>query len=58
MLECTAKLPFTLGLNFDQDDEPAIISSPEIITDYIGRIGSLIYAMIQTRVKIVYPYPG
>lgn len=48
-------MPFTPGLNFTQDDLPPEIPSPEIISDYRGKIGSLIYAMKQTRVDIAYP---
>ena len=56
MTDCNpTKLPFTLGLNFTQDDEPTTAPSPKIITDYRGKIGSLIYAMKQTRVDIAYP---
>ena len=56
MSDCNpTKLPFTPGLNFTQDDLPTKTPSPEIISDYRGKIGSLIYAMKQTRVDIAYP---
>lgn len=56
MTDCNpTKLPFTAGMNFTQDDVPTTTPSPEIITDYRGKIGSLIYAMKQTRVDIAYP---
>ena len=56
MADCNpTKLPFTPGMNFTQDDIPATPPSPSIITDYRGKIGSLIYAMKQTRVDIAYP---
>ena len=49
LLDCNpTRLPFTRGLNFTQDDVPTTTPDPEIITDYRGKIGSLIYAMKQT----------
>lgn len=56
MTDCNpTKFPFTPGLNFTEDDIPTTTPDPEIITDYRGKIGSLIYAMKQTRVDISYP---
>ena len=54
--ECNAtKLPFAPNLTFSQDDEPSHPPDPETITDYRAKVGSLIYAMKQTRLDICYP---
>lgn len=42
------RLHFTPGLNFTQDDERTTAPDHEIITDYRGKIGSLIYLKKQT----------
>ena len=56
MSDCNpCKLPFSPGLNFTKDDEPLIDRDADIITDFRGKIGSLIYAMKQTRIDIAYP---
>ena len=56
MSDCNpCKLPLSPGLNFTTDDEPINPPTPETVTDYRGKIGSLIYAMKQTRVDIAYP---
>lgn len=56
MHECNAtKLPFTPNLTFSQDDEPSEPPEPDVITEYRAKIGSLIYAMKQTRLDICYP---
>ena len=56
MQDCNpTRLPFTPNLTFDQDDEPKEPPEPGIITDYRAKIGSLIYAMKQTRLDICYP---
>ena len=55
MSECNpTKLPLSPGTQFSQDDEPTLTPSPEIITEFRGKMGSLIYAMKQTRVDIAY----
>ena len=48
------KLPLSPGLNFTKEDEPLVARDPDIITDFRGKIGSLIYAMKQTRIDIAY----
>ena len=56
MQDCNAtKLPFAPNLTFSQDDEPSVPPDPETITDYRAKVGSLIYAMKQTRLDICYP---
>ena len=56
MQDCNAtKLPFAPNLTFSQEDEPAQPPDPETITEYRAKIGSLIYAMKQTRLDICYP---
>ena len=56
MKDCNpTRLPFTPNLTFDQDDEPKTTPEPEIVTEYRAKIGSLIYAMKQTRLDIFYP---
>lgn len=56
MSECNpTKLPLTPGLTFNQNDEPTSTPDPETITEFRGKIGSLIYAMKQTRLDIAYP---
>ena len=56
MQDCNpTKLPFTPGLTFTQDDEPTQSPDPQVITEFRGKIGSLIYAMKQTRLDIAYP---
>ena len=48
------KLPLAPGTQFSQDDEPLIPPTPDQITEYRAKIGSLIYAMKQTRIDIAY----
>ena len=56
MQDCNpTKLPFTPHLTFSQDDEPTSKPDPETITQFRGKVGSLIYAMKQTRLDICYP---
>ena len=43
------------GLTFTLDDEPTAPPDPQAITDFRGKIGSLIYAVKQTRLDIAYP---
>ena len=42
-------------MTFNQDHEPTSPPDPETITELRGKIGSLIYAMKQTRLDIAYP---
>ena len=56
MSDCNpTKLPFSPHLTFSPDDEPILNPDPKAITDYRAKVGSLIYAMKQTRVDICYP---
>ena len=56
MQDCNpTKLPFTPHMTFNADHEPTAPVSPQIITEFRGKIGSLIYAMKQTRLDIAYP---
>ena len=56
MQDCNpTRLPFTPNLTFDQEDDLAQTPDPEIVTDFRANIGSLIYAMKQTRMDICYP---
>ena len=56
MSDCNpTKLPFSPHLTFSPDDEPTLKPDPEAVTDYRAKVGSLIYAMKQTRVDICYP---
>ena len=56
MQDCNpTKLPFAPHLIFNQDDEPKETPDPEVVTEFRGKIGSLIYAMKQTRLDICYP---
>ena len=56
MQDCNpTKLPFTPHTTFNADHEPTAPVSPQIITEFRGKIGSLIYAMKQTRLDIAYP---
>ena len=55
MHECNpTKLPLAPGTQFTQNDEPTLPPTPEEITDFRGKVGSLIYAMKQTRLDIGY----
>ena len=55
MHECNpTKLPLAPGTQFTQNDEPTLSPTPEEITDFRGKVGSLIYAMKQTRLDIGY----
>ena len=49
------KLPFTPHMTFNQDHEPTSLPDLHTITEFRGKIGSLIYAMKQTRLDIAYP---
>ena len=56
MQDCNpCKLPFTPGMTFNVDHEPTSPPDPKTITEFRGKIGSLIYAMKQTRLDITYP---
>ena len=56
MQDCNAtELPFAPNLTFSQDDEPSQPPDPETITDCRAEVGTLIYAMKQTRLDICYP---
>ena len=53
MSDCNpCKLPFSPGLNITKDDEPLVDRDANVITDFRGKIGSLIYDMKQTRKDI------
>ena len=55
MQDCNpTTLPFTPNLTFDQDDEATQIINPETLTDFRGKIGSLIYDMKQTWMDVFY----
>ena len=49
------KLPFSPHLTFSPDDETTLKPDPETVIDYRAKVGSLIYAMKQTRIDICYP---
>ena len=56
MSDCNpTKLPFSPHLTFSPHDEPTLKPDLEIVTDYRAKVGSLIYAMKQTRIDICYP---
>ena len=42
-------------MTFNADHEPTSPPDPQTITEFRGKIGSLIYAMKQTRLDICYP---
>ena len=48
------KLPLAHGTQFSLSDEPSFPPTPEAITDFRGKIGSVIYAMKQIRLDIAY----
>ena len=56
MQDCNpTKLPMQPGLTFSLDDEPTDPPDPQTVTEFRAKIGSLIYAVKQTRLDIDYP---
>lgn len=56
MQDCNpTKLPMTSHLSFTPDDEPMEPPDPQTISEFRAKVGSLIYAMKQTRIDICYP---